>query len=58
MSRERNPANPDDAARIRKAEIKRKLRGIERTFRELHAYARNPTIDPYDERRVPTYVAR
>ncbi len=50
--------NAYDTARIRKAEHKRKMRAIERAFREVRAYCNNPTIDGYDERRVPTHVAR
>ena len=51
-------SDPVQRTRIRKAELKRSLRAIDRTFREIESWGRNPTIDHYDPRRNPRHIAK
>lgn len=44
--------------RIRKAEFKRKMRAITRSWNAMECWGRNPTIDHHDLRRSPFHVAK
>lgn len=54
----KNPNDPHQAARIRRAELKRFARRTKRTIREGHAWAMNPTISWLNLRRDPFHIEK